>query len=328
MAKANDPILELRNLYVTFKLDQKNTVNAVSNASLIINQGDTVGLVGESGCGKTTLGRTIKSVYAPLKGEILYKGQDIHKMTKADKQKYTQEVQMIFQDPYSSLDPRMTVREIIKEGMRAHKLGTQEEMNQKVYDLLETVGLSKEHAERFPHEFSGGQRQRIGIARALAVDPKFIVCDEPTSALDVSVQAQVIKLFNRLKEELGLTYLFISHDLSMVKYVSDKVAVMYLGRIVEIAPAKKLYDNPQHPYTKTLLSAVQIPDPKVERAREKMPIIGDIQSPINLSEVGCHFAPRCLWKTERCLTTAPEMIEIEPGHFTMCTEAAKHKNGA
>ena len=322
---STQPILEVKDLSVHFKLNRKNTVHAVTHVNLSIQPGETVGLVGESGCGKTTLGRAIKHIYEATSGEIFYKGESLQKMSKAELNKYMQEVQMIFQDPYSSLDPRMTVREIIKEGMRANKLGTPKEMDDRVDELLEMVGLHREHARRFPHEFSGGQRQRIGIARALAVNPKFIVCDEPTSALDVSVQAQVIKLFNDLKKQLGLTYLFISHDLAMVKYVSDRVAVMYLGEIVEIAPSDQLYHNPQHPYTKTLLSAVQIPDPKVERSRKKMVIDTEIQSPVNLSEVGCRFASRCPWATESCKTKVTHLEEVAPGHFAACTMAAQHK---
>lgn len=322
------PILEVKDLSVHFKLSHKYTVHAVTNVSLAIQPGETVGLVGESGCGKTTLGRAIKHIYNATSGEIFYKGKSLQKMTKAELSQYMQEVQMIFQDPYSSLDPRMTVREIIKEGMRANHLGTPKEMDSRVDELLEMVGLHREHARRFPHEFSGGQRQRIGVARALAVNPKFIVCDEPTSALDVSVQAQVIKLFNDLKKQLGLTYLFISHDLAMVKYVSDRVAVMYLGEIVEIAPSDQLYHNPQHPYTKTLLSAVQIPDPKVERSRKKMVIDTEIQSPVNLSPVGCRFASRCPWATESCKTKVTHLEEVAPGHFAACTMAAQHKEDA
>ncbi len=322
---STQPILEVKDLSVHFKLNRKNTVHAVTHVNLSIQPGETVGLVGESGCGKTTLGRAIKHIYEATSGEIFYKGESLQKMSKAELNKYMQEVQMIFQDPYSSLDPRMTVREIIKEGMRANKLGTPKEMDDRVDELLEMVGLHREHARRFPHEFSGGQRQRIGVARALAVNPKFIVCDEPTSALDVSVQAQVIKLFNDLKKQLGLTYLFISHDLAMVKYVSDRVAVMYLGEIVEIAPSDQLYHNPQHPYTKTLLSAVQIPDPKVERSRKKMVIDTEIQSPVNLSEVGCRFASRCPWATESCKTKVTHLEEVAPGHFAACTMAAQHK---
>ena len=322
---SNQPIMEVKDLSVHFKLNRKNTVHAVTHVNLTINQGETVGLVGESGCGKTTLGRAIKHIYEPTSGEVIYNGESVQKMNHAELRRYKQDVQMIFQDPYSSLDPRMTVRDIIKEGMRANKMYSDKEMDQRVDELLEMVGMHREHARRFPHEFSGGQRQRIGVARALAVNPKFIVCDEPTSALDVSVQAQVIKLFNDLKKQLGLTYLFISHDLAMVKYVSDRVAVMYLGEIVEIAPSDRLYDHPQHPYTKTLLSAVQIPDPKVERARKKMVIDTELQSPVNLPEIGCRFATRCPWATEACKTRRTQLVEVAPGHFTACTKAAEHE---
>ncbi len=325
MSENKPPIIELKNLTVRFNLDKHNTVHAVTDVNLKIAEGETVGLVGESGCGKTTLGRAIKYIYPPTSGEVLYEGKSIHEMHGAEKSRYNQEVQMIFQDPYSSLDPRMTVRDIVKEGMRAHRIGNAKEMDDRVDELLEMVGMYREHARRFPHEFSGGQRQRIGVARALAVNPRFIVCDEPTSALDVSVQAQVIKLFNSLQKRLGLTYLFISHDLAMVKYVSDRVAVMYLGKIVEIAPSERLYENPQHPYTKALLSAVQIPDPHVEHARQKLLIKGEVQSPINLSDQGCSFAPRCPWAVGNCKIGKCSMYEVEPGHFTACTAAADHR---
>lgn len=324
MSEKKPSIIELKNLTVRFKLDKHNMVHAVTNVDLQIAEGETVGIVGESGCGKTTLGRAIKKIYTPVSGEVLYNGKNIHKLHAEEEKRYNQEVQMIFQDPYSSLDPRMTVREIVKEGMRAHRMGSAKRMNERVDELLEMVGMDREHASRFPHEFSGGQRQRIGVARALAVNPRFIVCDEPTSALDVSVQAQVIKLFNDLQKRLGLTYLFISHDLAMVKYVSDRVAVMYLGEIVEIAPSDRLYDNPQHPYTRTLLSAVQIPDPHLEHTRSKLHVKGEVQSPINLLEKGCGFAPRCPWASESCKTEKLKMLAVEPGHFATCTAAAQH----
>ncbi len=317
----SERIMELKDLSVHFKLDKKNTVFAVNNINLAIDKGETLGLVGESGCGKTTLGRAVKGIYAATGGDVFYEGKPLKTLRGTARQQYHKEVQMIFQDPYSSLDPRMTVRDIIMEGMKANNLGTSKEMSQRVDDLLEMVGLHREHGRRFPHEFSGGQRQRIGIARALAVDPRFIVCDEPTSALDVSVQAQVIKLLNELQSRLGLTYMFISHDLAMVKYVSNRVAVMYLGEIVEIAPTESLYENHFHPYTKTLLSAIQIPDPVVERGRKKFPISGDIQSPINLPPVGCKFAPRCPYATEKCKTSIFTLKEIVPGHFAACDKA-------
>ena len=335
MPETSSPLLEVEHLSKWFP--QKRKINdviqhrerrwlkAVNDVSFQIHRGENLGLVGESGCGKSTLARTILRLYEPTSGTIRLNGQDISHMKGSQLRALRPQMQMIFQDPYSSLDPRMTVREITKEGMRANKLGTPKEMHDRVDELLEMVGLHREHARRFPHEFSGGQRQRIGVARALAVNPKFIVCDEPTSALDVSVQAQVIKLFNDLKKQLGLTYLFICHDLAMVKYVSDRVAVMYLGEIVEIAPSDQLYHNPQHPYTKTLLSAVQIPDPKVERSRKKMVIDTEIQSPVNLSEVGCRFASRCPWATESCKTKVTHLEEVAPGHFAACTMAAQHK---
>lgn len=317
------PILEVQDLCLHFQLDKKHTVHAVNHVNLSIQQGETLGLVGESGCGKTTLGRAIKGIYPATSGQVLYGGKALSSMRGAERERFHKEVQMIFQDPYSSLDPRMTVRDIVKEGMRANRMGDQKSMDARVDELLELVGLHREHARRFPHEFSGGQRQRIGVARALAVDPRFIVCDEPTSALDVSVQAQVIKLLNGLQQKLGLTYLFISHDLAMVKYVSDRVAVMYLGEIVEIAPSGSLYENPQHPYTKTLLSAIQIPDPKVERSREKLVIRGEVQSPINLAPTGCKFAPRCPYADDGCKTGTFPLREVAPGHFAACQRGAE-----
>ena len=313
-------LIEVKDLSVRMELDRKRTLHAVSNVTFDIYEGETLGLVGESGCGKTTLGRVIKNIYTPFSGEVLYEGQNIHKLKGAMKMKYFKEAQMIFQDPYSSLDPRMTVREIIKEGMRAHKMGTKNEMNSRVDELLEMVGLSREQANRFPHEFSGGQRQRIGIARALATYPKFIVCDEPTSALDVSIQAQVITLLNDLQKRLGLTYLFISHDLAMVKYVSNRVAVMYLGEIVEIAPSEKLYEDFRHPYTRSLLSAIQIPDPDIEAKREKIKLKGEIGNLINPSDVGCKFESRCPFAAEVCKTLKMELSEVSPGHFTTCMQ--------
>ena len=325
------PLLEVQNLKLYYPVkvkknvlfSEKRYVKAVDDISFTVNQGETFGLVGESGCGKSTTGKVIVKLLRPTGGRVLFEGKDI--FAPENKADLTTRIQIIFQDPYSSLDPRFTVGRCIAEPMVVHGVGTPKEREERVRHLMADVGLRPEHYTKFPHEFSGGQRQRIGVARALAVNPKFIVCDEPTSALDVSVQAQVIKLFNDLKKQLGLTYLFISHDLAMVKYVSDRVAVMYLGEIVEIAPSDQLYHNPQHPYTKTLLSAVQIPDPKVERSRKKMVIDTEIQSPVNLSEVGCRFASRCPWATESCKTKVTHLEEVAPGHFAACTMAAQHK---
>jgi len=311
-------LIEVKDVCVRIDLDRKRTLHAVNNVTFDIFEGETLGLVGESGCGKTTLGRVIKNIYTPFSGEVLYEGQNVHKLKGAMRMNYFKVAQMIFQDPYSSLDPRMTVREIVKEGMRAHKMGSGTEMNNRVDELLEMVGLSREQANRFPHEFSGGQRQRIGIARALATNPKFIVCDEPTSALDVSIQAQVITLLNDLQKQLGLTYLFISHDLAMVKYISNRVAVMYLGEIVEIAPSEKLYEDFRHPYTRSLLSAIQIPDPDIEAKRERIKLEGEISSLINPTDIGCKFEPRCPFATADCKTRKNELSEVSPGHFTAC----------
>jgi len=311
-------LVEIKNLNIRMDLDRKRTLHAVTDVSFDIYEGETLGLVGESGCGKTTLGRTIKNIYSPYSGEVLFEGENVHKLKGAKRMKYFKDAQMIFQDPYSSLDPRMTVREIVKEGMRAHKMGSNNEMNNRVNELLEMVGLSREQANRFPHEFSGGQRQRIGIARALATNPKFIVCDEPTSALDVSIQAQVITLLGDLQKNLGLTYLFISHDLAMVKYISNRVAVMYLGEIVEIAPSEKLYDDFRHPYTRSLLSAIQIPDPEIEAKREKIKLTGEIGNLINPKESGCKFEARCPYASPECKTIKLELKEVSPGHFTSC----------
>ena len=261
-------------------------------------------MVGESGCGKTTCGRTCIGLYNKSDGEVLYKGKDVHALTGKDRQEFKREVQMVFQDPYGSLDPRMTVADIVAEGIDIHKLcSSKQERQDKVYRCLEMVGLNREHANRFVHEFSGGQRQRIGIARALAVDPEFIVLDEPISALDVSIQAQVVNLLIELQRDMGLTYLFVAHDLSMVKHISDRIAVLYLGTLVELAPSEELFANPLHPYTQALLSAIPIPDPEVEREREtkKIKLEGDVPSPIN-TPPGCRFKGRCRYHKDTCDT--------------------------
>ena len=290
-------------------------VKAVEEVSLTINRGEVVGLVGESGSGKTTAGRAILRLIEPTDGEIVFDGVDIAKLPKSKMRDYRKEMQIIFQDPFASLNPRMSVGDIIGEALTIHNLARGKAKEDRVADLLERVGMNAGHMRRYPHEFSGGQRQRIGIARALAVDPKFIVADEPVSALDVSIQAQVVNLLQDLKDELGLTMLFIAHDLGVVEYISDKVVVMYLGRIMEIAPAKELYRNPVHPYTEALLSAVPIPDPTVKR--ERVILQGDIPSPINPPS-GCVFRTRCPIATEECKHVVPPLEEVAPGHFKAC----------
>lgn len=310
-------LVEVNGLQKYFKLKGKDILQAVDGINLKIKTGETFGLVGESGCGKTTCGRTIMGLYEPTSGEIIFDGKDITKMSKAEKKGFTKNAQIIFQDPYSSLDPRMTVNDIIGEGILEHKLLNKSECKERVKELLELVGLNKEHANRFPHEFSGGQRQRIGIARALAVNPKFIVCDEPISALDVSIQAQIVNLLIKLQKELGLTYLFIAHDLSMVKHISDRVGVMYLGQLVEIASSSNLYANTMHPYTKTLLSAIPVPDPDIERNKKRVQMKGEIPSPINCTP-SCRFSTRCIYATERCKNETPLLKEIKKDHFVAC----------
>lgn len=311
-------LVHVKDMKKYFNIRNKGVLKAVDGVSFDIYKGETLGLVGESGCGKTTCGRTILGLYPVTEGVIEYEGRNVTNLKKNDLPWFKKRVQMIFQDPYASLDPRMTVESIIAEGMENFGLYQKaEERRERIYELLQLVGLNKEHASRFPHEFSGGQRQRIGIARALAVDPEFIVCDEPISALDVSIQAQVVNLLIRLQKELGLTYLFIAHDLSMVKHISDRVGVMYMGHIVELASSNELYANPRHPYTKALLSAIPIPDPEKENSKVVLPLEGEVGSPINCGP-GCRFASRCKSATERCKTETPELKEIEKGHFAAC----------
>jgi len=315
-------MLSVRNLSKHFTISTRGTLKAVDRVSFDIKNGEILGLVGESGCGKTTLGRTIKRIYEPDGGEIFFEGRDITHIGKEELRRYSRCAQMIFQDPYSSLDPRMTVAEIVSEGMVIHRLYDPKTIHERTIELLELVGLNSEHANRFPHEFSGGQRQRVGIARALALEPKFIVCDEPISALDVSIQAQIVNLFKRLRSQLNLTYLFVAHDLAMVRYIADRVAVMYLGRIVEIANADELYQNPVHPYTEFLLSAIPIPDPRVEAHRPHVRRTSEIASPIDLP-AGCSFAGRCKYTAEKCTSAGCELVEVSSGHYAACDAAAK-----
>ena len=310
-----DPILQLKDLKVYFYvnggfLKKKDIVKAVDGISLDVYPGETVGLVGESGCGKSTTGRAIVKINQPTEGQIIFEGEDITKI-KGDKLKtFRQDVQMIFQDPYASLNPRMTVGEIIREPMDIHHIfDTKEEREKRVRELLELVGLKPDHIRRYPHEFSGGQRQRIGIARTLALNPKFIVCDEPISALDVSIQAQVINLLEKIQAEMGISYLFIAHDLSMVKHISDRIGVMYLGNLVELGEAEDVYTEPLHPYTQALLSSVPIPDPKIARERERIVLEGELPSPINPPS-GCVFRTRCPKATARCSEAKPEMKKV------------------
>lgn len=311
------PLVQVNDLSKFFKLSRNKILKAVNKVSFSINKGETVGMVGESGCGKSTTGRCLVKLYEPTEGNVIYQGKDIFQMSKQEHKKFTGDVQMIFQNPYASLNPRMTVKDIVGEGMHLHEKLTSKQVDEKVRILLEKVGLNRDHMSRFSHEFSGGQRQRIGIARALSVNPEFIVCDEPISALDVSIQAQVINMLKNLQQDLGLTYLFIAHDLSVVKYISDRVIVMYLGTIVEEAPAEKLYAHPQHPYTKALLSAIPVADPVHAKAAERINITGEIPSPINPKEC-CQFAERCSYVTARCKEMVPVRKEIEPEHFVCC----------
>lgn len=318
MSKNENVILEVKNLKKYFKVSNNETLKAVDDVSFFINEGETLGLVGESGCGKTTCGRTVIGMYDKTGGEVLYKGKSVHGLNRKDKKAFTKEVQIIFQDPYASLNPRMTVADIIAEGIDIHGLAkNKKDREERVYKALDQVGLNREHANRFVHEFSGGQRQRIGIARALAVEPKFILCDEPISALDVSIQAQVANLLIKLQKELGLTYLFIAHDLSMVKHISDRVAVMYLGSMAELAESEVLYNNPKHPYTEALMSAIPIADPDIEESRERIMLSGDVPSPINIP-VGCKFQGRCNKCMDICKKEVPQFKEVEKNHFVAC----------
>ena len=319
------PIIEVKDLKQYFPIStgpfKTTPLKAVDGVSFSINKGETLGLVGESGCGKTTVGRTLLHLYKPTGGEIRYDGKLIK--SAADIKEFRKKATMVFQDPYSSLNPRMTVSDIIGEPLDVHKLyKTKQEREERILQLMDYVGLNSEHASRYAHEFSGGQRQRIGIARSLAVNPDFIVCDEPVSALDVSIQAQVINMFDELQDKLGLTYLFIAHDLLVVRHISDRIAVMYLGHIVEMADAGEIYNHPLHPYSKSLLSSVPFPDPKIARANKRIVLTGDIPSPLHAPS-GCPFRTRCRYATEKCAEKMPDFEEVAPGHFVACSRVAE-----
>ena len=330
-AEGADPLIEIRDLRVHFDLGGgtfvdrltggspvRRVVKAVDGVSIDIFPGETLGLVGESGCGKSTLGRALLRLTEPTGGQVLFRGQDLARLSQKQLRRHRRHLQMIFQDPYASLNPRMTVGQIVGEPLETFGLAVgKPECDARVRELMETVGLSPRFIKRYPHEFSGGQRQRIGIARALAVDPDFIVADEPISALDVSIQAQIMNLMERLQRERRLTYLFISHDLRAVRHVSDRVAVMYLGKLVEIAGARTIYDDPLMPYTKALISAVPVPDPEIEAARRRIVLQGDVPSPIN-PPTGCRFHTRCPYAVEACKEVVPPLAEIKPNHFAAC----------
>ena len=319
--KRNDqPLIQVRHLKQYFNIStgffQSKPLKAVDDISFDIQEGETLGLVGESGCGKTTAGRTILHLYKPTAGEIIYRGKKIE--SRQDINEFRKKATMVFQDPYSSLNPRMTVADIIGEPLDIHHLySSKEERREKILELMDHVGLNSEHAARYAHEFSGGQRQRVGIARSLAVNPDFIVCDEPVSALDVSIQAQVINMFDELQDRLNLTYLFIAHDLLVVRHISDRIAVMYLGRMVELADADEIYERPLHPYTKALISAVPVPDPMEARANKRIALTGEIPSPLN-APAGCPFHTRCPYASDACRESMPDFEEVEKGRFVAC----------
>jgi oligopeptide transport system ATP-binding protein len=327
-------LLSVKNLKMHFPITQGiilqrqvGAVKAVDDISFDITEGETLGLVGESGCGKSTTGRAILQLYKPTAGSVEFNGRDLVKLKSGDMRRMRRELQMIFQDPYASLNPRMTVGSIIGEPLEIHNLAKGREKTERVQELLRTVGLNPYFANRYPHEFSGGQRQRIGIARALAVEPKFIVCDEPISALDVSIQAQIINLLEELQEKLGLTYLFIAHDLAVVRHISDRVAVMYVGKIVEVTDRNEIFDNPLHPYTRALLSSIPIPDPVLEKRRTRMILVGDVPSPVN-PPTGCRFNPRCPYAEDNCRTDEPPLAEVRSGHWVACHYWDEVENGS
>lgn len=315
----NQKLLEIKNLKQYFPVAagffKTNYVKAVDDVSFFINRGETLGLVGESGCGKTTTGRSLLRLYEPTGGQIIYNGEDI---THVNMLPYRRKMQIVFQDPYASLNPRMKVGDIVGEPIDIHGLaGSKKEREEKIVSMLERVGLNSEHANRYPHEFSGGQRQRIGIARALAIDPEFIVCDEPVSALDVSIQAQVVNMFEELQEEMGLTYLFIAHDLSIVKHISNRIGVMYLGKLVELGDSNEITFHSLHPYTKSLISAIPIPDPHTSRNKKRIVLEGDVPSPLNPPS-GCRFRTRCPYATEQCANEEPAFREVKKNHYAAC----------
>ena len=317
---SQDMLVEVKHLKEYFNINtgmfSSKPLKAVDDVSFSIRRGETLGLVGESGCGKTTVGRTLLHLYKPTDGEIWFDGKQI--VTKKDIAEYRQKTAMVFQDPYSSLNPRMTVADIIGEPLDVHKMYKSEaERKERILELMSQVGLNSEHANRYAHEFSGGQRQRIGIARSLAMKPQFVVCDEPVSALDVSIQAQVINMFDELQDKMGLTYLCIAHDLLVVRHISDRIAVMYLGKMVELADAREIYDHPLHPYTRSLMSAVPVPDPKIARENQRIVLTGDIPSPLNAPS-GCPFRTRCPYASEVCAETMPEFKDVGGGHFVAC----------
>jgi peptide/nickel transport system ATP-binding protein len=322
----SEVLLETKNLSKYFNLGSdlfgrnKKILKAVDDVSFYINKGEAFGLVGESGCGKTTVGKMLVDLYHPTSGQILFEGKDLTALTPAKRREYCRDIQLIFQDPYASLNPKMTIGDIIAEPIRINHLMPADQVEGRVTELLNRVGLANHQRNRYPHEFSGGQRQRVGIARALAVNPKLIVCDEPVSALDVSIQAQVLNLLDELKEEMGLTYLFIAHGLNVVKHISDRVGVMYLGKLVEIAPKKELYANPLHPYTQALLSAA--PSIGTKNTKNRIILSGDVPSPINPAD-GCRFCSRCFRKEADCDGYKPELKEVSPGHFVACCHYGK-----
>ncbi|HHY98801.1 MAG TPA: ABC transporter ATP-binding protein [Firmicutes bacterium] len=315
---AAEVVLEIKNLKKYFRFGRNVVLKAVDDVSFTVRRGEVFGLVGESGCGKTTAGRTIVGLYQPTAGQIIFEGEDATHLSGAALKRFKRRMQMIFQDPYASLNPRMTVGDIIGEAIDIHHLASsRKERLDRIHELLHVVGLNAEHAARFPHEFSGGQRQRIGIARALAVDPVFLVADEPISALDVSVQAQIVNLLSHLQRERNLTYIFIAHDLSMVRHLSDNVGVMYLGHLVELSSSDELYKNPLHPYTKGLLSSIPIPDPRLEKERQRVILEGEVPSPIN-PPPGCRFRSRCKYAMKICAEQEPKLKEVAPGHWLAC----------
>ncbi|MBR4542611.1 MAG: dipeptide ABC transporter ATP-binding protein [Lachnospiraceae bacterium] len=327
--KQDMPLVEVKHLKQYFDISEgffkSRPLKAVDDVSFTIKKGETLGLVGESGCGKTTVGRTILHLYKPTDGEIWYDGVKIG--DKKSLEDFRKKATMVFQDPYSSLNPRMTVADIIAEPLDIHKMySSSQERRDRILELMEYVGLNSEHASRYAHEFSGGQRQRIGIARSLALKPGFIVCDEPVSALDVSIQAQVINMFDELQEKLGLTYLFIAHDLLVVRHISDRIAVMYLGRMVELADAEEIYDHPLHPYSRSLISAVPVPDPKIARENKRIVLSGDIPSPLNAPS-GCPFRTRCPHACDKCAESMPELKDMGGGHFVACHLVEEGKIG-